>query len=337
MSNDGLELRLTWRRAAIAVAGVAALGLVALVMLGSQVSGVLSTVGGAVPPPFNGAGQGEQPGGGPDQGSDDGTGAGDGTGGSNGAGDGSGDQTSLLDVTRPDLLIIKTGEIAIQVNGIDPALNAADRTITGMGGYTSGSERSGDGEHADATARYRIPAARWEEALAGIRGLGAKVISERSSTEDVTTKVVDLGARITNLQATETALQRVMERATEIKDILSVQAELTKVREQLETLSAEKTQVEGKAAFSTLTVTFSMEPDPVTTQRADFSPEAEVERASAKLVKIIQRVTAGGIWFAIVWLPVLLGLGSLLTIAVWGFRRAIRRIGPAPVPSGQLE
>src|SRR5947199_24090 len=100
-------------------------------------------------------------------------------------------------------------------------------------------------------------------APAALRGLADKVLTERSSTEDVTGQVVDLGARIKNLEATERALQAIMDRATEIKDVLSVQAELTKVRGQIEEMTAEKGHLVEQAAMSTLTVTFSLKPNPV--------------------------------------------------------------------------
>ena len=99
---------------------------------------------------------------------------------------------------------------------------------------------------------YRVPAARWDEALAGLRAIGEKVLTERSSTEDVTSQVVDLGARITNLQATERALQAIMDQATAIKDVLTVQAELTRTRSEIEQLAAQKLHFEGQAAFSTV-------------------------------------------------------------------------------------
>ncbi|HUQ43910.1 MAG TPA: DUF4349 domain-containing protein [Candidatus Limnocylindria bacterium] len=236
-------------------------------------------------------------------------------------------------------LIIKNGAIAIQVTGIDAALNGANQQITTLGGYASGSDRSGDGENEQASVTYRVPAARWEEALAGLRGLGEKVLTERSSTTDVTTKVVDLGAEIKNLQATETALQGIMARATEIKDVLTVQAELTKVRGQIETLTAEKTNLEGQAAMSTLTVTFAIKPNPVLTEQQGFDPATEVDQASASLVSVLQGLVTVGIWFAIVWIPILLMLGVVGAVGLWVLKRVARRLDagaarpPAPEPT----
>ena len=140
----------------------------------------------------------------------------------------------------------------------------------------------------------------------------------------MTTQVVDLGARIKNLQATETALQAIMDRATEIKDVLAVQAELTSVRGQIEQMTAEKQSLEGQAAYSTLAVTFSLKPDPVLTSQSQFDPKTEVDQASASLVSVLQGLATAGIWFAIVWLPILIVIGILFGIGLFIYRRVRR-------------
>lgn len=239
-----------------------------------------------------------------------------------GNGSDGGDGSAAGGPTAPEgLLIIKTGQIAIQVGGLDPALASANQLIVGMGGYSSGSDRFGEGDSAQASVTYRVPAARWDEALAGIRALAEKVLTERSSTQDVTSQVVDLGARIANLQATERALQAIMDRATAIKDVLTVQAELTKTRSEIEQLTAQKLHFEGQAAFSTVTVTFALKPDPILAEQEGFDAGTEAEQASASLVSILQGVATAGIWFGIVWLPILLTLALLALVGVWAYRR----------------
>ena len=233
---------------------------------------------------------------------------------------------------RPDLLIIKTGEMVLQVTGIDAALTSATQQITALGGYASGSDRSGDGESDQASITFRIPAARWDEALAGLRGLATKVLGERSATDDVTSQVVDLGAQLKNLQATEAALQGIMTRATEIKDVLAVQAELTATRGQIEQLTAQKAHLEEQAALSTLTVTFSLKPDPVLTSTTAFDPTSEVDQASASLVRLLQGLATAGIWFAIVWLPILVALAIIAGVGYFITRRFRRPAGAAAAP-----
>ena len=304
-----------WRVIGVVVALVL-LGGVAFASFGIRVDKVLSTVGASVGPPDGGyVAQPPEPGAGeiPED---------------PGAAATSGQDVPLYSIDRSDLLIIKTGSLTLQVSAIDPVLADATSLIASLGGYASGSDRTGDGDRLAATITFRIPAAKWEEAFVRLRGLANQVLAEHSETQDVTGQVVDLGARIRNLGATEGALQAIMDRAGTIKDVLSVQQELTSVRGQIEELTAQKTHLEEQAALSTLAVTFSMQPEPVLAeQQAQFDPGAEAERASASLVSVLQDVATAGIWFGIVWLPILLAVsivgGGLLLVA-----RRFRRAGP---------
>lgn len=226
---------------------------------------------------------------------------------------------------RSDLLVIKTGTLALQVKELDRALSEAGAKIAALGGYVSGSQRSGDGDEASASATYRIPAGRWNEALIALRGLADKVLGEETRTEEVTGQVLDLGARIVNLQATERALQAIMTRATKIADVLAVQEQLTEVRGQIEQLTTEKKHLEEQAAFGTLSVTFSLKSAAaVVVAQKGFDPGAEVDRATASLVALGQALAAAGIWFGIVWLPI---LGTLGIVGLIGFfiARRVRR------------
>jgi hypothetical protein len=316
-----------WRVIGVAIA-IVLIGGVAIATFGTRVDRVLSTVGAPVGPPDGGyvAEPPQQP----------------------GAGEGEAPQdpgaeapgVPLYSIDRSDLLIVKTGSLTLQVRAIDPALAEATNLVSALGGYASGSDRTGDGDRLEATITFRIPAAKWEEAFVRLRALAGKVLAEHSETDDVTGQVVDLGARIRNLGATESALQAIMDRAGTIKDVLAVQQELTAVRGQIEELTAQKSHLEEQAALSTLAVTFSMQPEPVLAeQQARFDPGAEAERASASLVSVLQEVATAGIWFGIVWLPILLALAFVVGV-VFLVARRLRPAGPggdapvAPVPEG---
>ncbi len=252
--------------------------------------------------------------------------------GSGGNGNQGGGDPGVID--QVGLLIVKNGALAIQVEGLDAALDAASRAIAALGGYASASQRSGDGDNAQATVTYRIPVARWDEALGGLRGLGQKIIDERYSTEEVTAQVVDLEARIANLRSTEAAVQAIMDRAGSIEEVLTVQSELTSIRGQIEQLTAQKTNLEGQSAYSTLSVTFALRKDPILAEPQGFDAANEVERASESLISVLQAVATAGIWFGIVWLPILLALTIIGLVGLLIGRRLTRRPGSdGPLPS----
>ena len=154
------------------------------------------------------------------------------------------------------------------------------------------------------------------------------MLAEHTETADVTGDVVDLHARIRNLRATEAAFESILTRAGSIKDILAVQAELTTVRGQIEQLEAKVGDLEERAALSTLRVTVQARPAPaVAQQEARFDPGLEAESATAQLVSILQALATAGIWFAIVWLPVLIAVGIVSVVGIVVARWALRRFG----------
>ncbi|HEX8939706.1 MAG TPA: DUF4349 domain-containing protein [Candidatus Limnocylindrales bacterium] len=251
------------------------------------------------------------------------------------AASGKGTTGTLVLGQTSDALIVKTGNLTLQVDDLDKALAGANDAIRRLGGYVSGSSRSNDGEQARAEVTYRIPAARWDDALTALHGLARKVIGEQTNAVEVTGQVLDLGARIDNLQATEKALQAIMARATKIQDVLDVQQQLTDVRGQIEQLQTQKQHLEDQAAMSSLTVDFGLPVVAVTAATRSWDPGAELDRAVAQLVEVGQALATGLIWFAIVWLPVLLLVG-LVALVAWlvarrlGFRRGGQTRPPLP-------
>ena len=272
----------------------------------------LSTVGNAIPGDAAGgqraSGEGsdvEQPG------------APNPTGGPDAPGDGVG--------IRDDARIIRTGSMELEVNDVTAAVRAARDAIRGLGGYIGASRTYTQEEQPYAEITYRIPADRWEEALDALRGLSGqtrRVVSEQTQAVEVTGQVLDLEARIRNLRASETALQTIAEGATRISDVLEIQAQLTAVRGQIEQLQAQLGDLEDRAGYATLTVAYRL---PVVAtaeiQAKGWDPSLIVGEATASLVGLLQALAGAGIWFAIVWLPIIFMVGIGVVLVAWFLRR----------------
>ena len=298
----------------VAVLGVIGLiSVVGLTFMGGQVSTILSNVGNSI--------TGNNVGNPIDVGSD--TTAGAGVDQPETPADPDGKEVPILDpaITPPELLIIRTGTLEIVVSDIDSAVTAARQRMAAVGGYSSASEEAATAKDATASVTFRIPADRWDDAVSAIRGLAQETRHAQVETEAVTSQVVDLGARITNLRTSEAALQKIMEQATKIPDVLEVQAKLSDVRGEIERLVAQKASLEERAAMATLTVVFSIPPPPkVEVAKAGWNPAADADAATGALIKIAQRATSFGIWVVIVGLPLLAGLALTILAAFIGLR-----------------
>jgi hypothetical protein len=254
-----------------------------------------------------------------------------------GAGDGEGQAPAPTAGTQPNdqvaadgRLIVYTGSMDVEVGELRPALDQAHGIVVGLGGHLAASSLENDEDMQYAQVTYRIPAERWSEALQALRGLGTRVITESTDSQDVTDQVVDLDARIANLRVTEAAFQTFMERATTIDDVLTVQRELTTVREDIEQLTAQREALTDRAALGTLSVTFRV-PVVATSRASDgWDLGREIDNALATLVRFGQGLTSLAVWLLIVALPIAL---PVLTLGYLAVRLRRRWLATHPAPS----
>jgi hypothetical protein len=225
-----------------------------------------------------------------------------------------------------DQKIIKTGEISIEVTDVTKALARVRAMAVQLGGYVGGSKAGTRDE--PATLTLRIPAGRFEDALARLHELDGDVVVEATSEQDVTSAVVDLEARIANLQASETQYRTLLGQAVKVEDILAVQTRLDDVRGQIEQLQAQHKELSGLADLSTLNVTLI--PSALQQAAGSWDPGKTVADAFAALVGVAKAVGNGVIWFAIVWVPALAGLAIVVLLAMRVLPGLRRRVG-APV------
>ncbi|MCA1588012.1 MAG: DUF4349 domain-containing protein [Chloroflexi bacterium] len=226
--------------------------------------------------------------------------------------------------------IIKTGEMAIEVERVASALARVRALAVDLGGYV-GDSQAGTLDQS-ATVTLRIPASRFGDALIELRELDGEVISEATREQDVTRQIVDLEARIANLEASEASYRILLERADRIDDVLAVQSRLDEVRGQIEQHKAQLENLTGQADLSTLTVTLIPSPQPIADQSETWDPGAELNHAIASLVAMGQGLANGLIWFVIVWMPILLVLAVLGLVALRGVLELRRRV---PVAAGR--
>jgi hypothetical protein len=229
-------------------------------------------------------------------------------------------------------MIVKTGEITLEVDNVGAAVGEVRAMAVAVGGYVGGSSAGAEDDAANLT--LRIPADRFEDALGRLRAMDGDVRAEATSEQDVTSSIVDLEARIRNLEASEAQYRTLVERAQKVDDILAVQSRLDDVRGQIEQLKAQLEQLSGLAALSTLTVTLVPASTPVEDASEGWDPGATFDKALAALVGVGQGISDLLIWLAVVGLPIGL-VGAIGLLVAWRLAPAIRR--RAPVAPGAEE
>jgi hypothetical protein len=226
------------------------------------------------------------------------------------------------------LQIVYTGSLQLVVADVDQALAKAKAAVAAAGGYIGGSQESNADTQPTATITYRIPASRWEDTIAAIRGVATKVVAEQTQASEVGSQLVDLQARLANLRASEAALQDIAKGTAKVSDLLEVQAQLTDVRGQIEQLDAQRVRLTDQVAYGTLVTTFGMEVEQVKTAAKGWDPATDVDGASAAMISFGQRLVSAAIWFVIVWLPSI-AVTLLVLFVAW---KVGKRFLPKPSP-----
>lgn len=229
--------------------------------------------------------------------------------------------------------IIRKAQISIRVDQVEKAEKQVDSAIVGMGGYVD-SAQSADlaSEHPTIDLTLRVPVAQFDNALAKFEALGVR-LSKTVSSEDVTGQLVDLDARLRTMSAQEETYRGLLRRATALQSVIALQDKLTQVRSEIESMAAQRKNLGGLAALSTIEVHLEQSAIPIRPS-ADPGWLAQVWGESTSSLSGLARMLATAlIWLAVfcpIWLPLVL-LG----------RRAYRqytaqRAAPQPVPPPYL-
>lgn len=107
----------------------------------------------------------------------------------------------------------------------------------------------------------RVPGEKFNPAITDIKDLAIRVDSESINADDVTEQFVDLEAQLRNYKAEEAQYLEIMKRAGEIKDVLQVTQQLSRVRGQIERIQGQLNYLSRRVALSTITVSITPEAD----------------------------------------------------------------------------
>jgi Domain of unknown function (DUF4349) len=160
-------------------------------------------------------------------------------------------------------MVIRTGQASIEVDSLERAVAQVRLLAARVGGYVANAVmQTGRGDLRSASLEVKIPAERFDDALNGLTPLG-KLESVNVLAEDVGEEFTDVTARMENSRRLESRLIDLLARGTgKLKDVLEVEQELARVREEIERTEGRLRYLRSHAALSTLTIAVH-EPVPV--------------------------------------------------------------------------
>ena len=226
--------------------------------------------------------------------------------------------TDIVKVPAPERsnLLIRTAQASVEVDSLERALATLRRLAERVGGYVASSTmQTGGGQLRAATFELKVPADRFDEVLSGLAGVG-KLESVNVSADDVGEEFTDVTARMGNARRLEDRLLALLANRTgKLKDVLDVERELARVREEIDRCEGRLRYLRAHVALSTLRISVH-EPIPVVGRAGSSVIGEAAKQAWRNFVELVA--------FSIRALGVVLPLG-LVALAGWF---AVKRVRP---------
>ncbi|MBQ9735523.1 MAG: DUF4349 domain-containing protein [Clostridia bacterium] len=158
------------------------------------------------------------------------------------------------DALITDRKIIKTVYETVETENYDDAVETLKAKVSALGGYFVSSRYTG-GANAEnerkASFEIRIPAEKLADFTSEVEGI-AVVLSYSETADDVTLSYIDVESRISVLEAKETALLAMVEKATTTAELLEIEKYLSDIQATLASLRAQKQNYDTLVAYSTV-------------------------------------------------------------------------------------
>ncbi|MFF3379152.1 DUF4349 domain-containing protein [Streptomyces sp. NPDC002680] len=176
----------------------------------------------------------------------------------------SGSQASTAPQPAAGAHIIRTVSVSVQVKDVSKALTKVRTTAQNAGGYvgsetTTLNEEEGEEGSESTEIVLRVPVGEYEEVLADLEGTG-KLLHREAEARDVTEQVVDVESRITTQRASVNRIRELMDQATKLSDVVTLEGELSRRQADLESLLARQTSLKDRTTLATINLSLSETP-----------------------------------------------------------------------------
>jgi hypothetical protein len=173
----------------------------------------------------------------------------------------------------------------------------------------------------------RVPTADFDHAITELEKVATLVSSKRTS-EDVTTQVLDMDARVEAQRRSIDRIQVLFDHATSIKDVVNIESQLSQRQADLESLEAQQRYLADQTSMSTITLSVERTPKAEAQTKPDRDEAGFVSGLSGGW-DALKTFLVGAATVAGALLPWLV-LALVLAVPGWPLVRRLRRRTTTP-------
>lgn len=152
--------------------------------------------------------------------------------------------------------VIKKGSLEFETTDIGSTRKTIDSTVAEHGGYIAEDREYRTGDRIVQNLVIRVPADKFDELVKKIVSAAGTVEGRSVSVRDVTEEFIDIQARLKTKKDLENRYRELLGKAETVKDMVSIEREMGKLREEIESVEGRLKYLSDQVSFSTLKVTY---------------------------------------------------------------------------------
>ncbi len=202
--------------------------------------------------------------------------------------------------------------------------NLKKRCIEQKGYIQSYSEQQGY-YRKEGTIVFKIPSEKFDDFVNYIKEIGSITYQSIQST-DITEEYYDIKSRLKNLKATEERLLSILSKASNVTEILQVEAELSRVRGDIESFEGQIKLYDNLVGFSTITLSIYGPSSIPMVEEEGFDKKAG--NVFSESLEALAKFGEGIVYVLIAivpWLPVILVNAGIIILIIVLVKRSIKK------------
>ena len=236
------------------------------------------------------------------------------------------DETSPAPVERK---LIRNVSMNLETREFDALTKSISDAVTFFGGYIEQADVSGNSLYwsGERSSRYsnitaRIPENKLDAFLTDVSGQG-NVTYKNESVQDVTLQYTDITSRKKTLQMEQDRLWELLEKAESIDAVIALEARLSEVRYQLESIESQLRALDNQIVYSTVYLSIQ-EVQVLTSTDPDTIP-VRIQKGLSRSFNTLKISSVDFLVWFISSLPILAVFAVLVFIAVIILKKPLKR------------
>ncbi len=230
--------------------------------------------------------------------------------------------------------IIKSVNIELDTQDIEMAFNSIHTQVSAIGGYVEYSNIGNAGyyyyektksqeEMRYASINVRVPSDQLESMVTFVEGLG-EFRTKSLNTTDQTDYYYDIDSQVENLKVREERLREIMDQAKDISDILEIERELSRVRNEIDGLTRNLKNIDKRVDYSSLSIQLREVLDTSKINPEERNIFTEAKKGIIKNINRVLNFLQDSVIFMVSYIPIFILIGFGLGILYW----FIKKINP---------